>query len=40
MQAAVIAAGSSRGPSRPIQVRPGTKPGISSAMVGTSGSFA
>src|SRR5262249_6797346 len=37
---AVVAAGRSGGPSKPIQVRPGTKPGISSAMVGTSGSFA
>ena len=37
---AAIAAGRSGGPSKPIQARPGTKPGISSAMVGTSGSFA
>src|SRR5262245_4074152 len=37
---AVIGAGRFGGPSKPIQVRPGTKRGISSATVGTSGSFA
>ena len=37
---AVIAAGRSRGASRPIQARPGAKAGTTSVIAGTSGSLA